>query len=74
MGEKTPASLRIANCTKNARYIVRGRKAKIYICAEHRYRADFNLLIDKGLLIAEMMKELSETKCQALVFKGTVTI
>ncbi len=74
MGEQAKASLRIDKCTKDSRYIIRGRKAKIYICAEHRYRADFDQLIEKGLLIATLMNELSETKCEAPVFKGSMTI
>ncbi len=74
MGEQAKASLRIDKCPKDSRYIIRGRKAKIYICAGHRFRADFELLIKKGLLIVEMMNELSDTKCQAPVFKGSMTI
>lgn len=74
MSEQTRASLRVTNCLNGAHYIVRGRKAKLYICTEHRHRADFALLVEKGLLIDTMMNEKSETKCEAIVFKGTVMV
>ena len=72
MSEKT--SLRITKCTKDSHYIVMGRKAKINLCTEHRYRADFEMLIERGLLTVTMLSEQSETKCEAPVFKVTGTI
>ena len=74
MSERKRGTIRIDKCPKGSRYIVRGRRAKLYLCAEHRFRADFELLIEKGLLNVVTMRELSETKCQAPVFKTMVTI
>ena len=74
MSQQIDASLRILACPKDSHYILRGRRGKVYICAEHRYRADIVRLLEAGLITDTLMEHLSEVKCQLPVFKGTITI
>ena len=74
MSQPPQASLRVIDCEKGSHYILRGRRGKLYICAEHRFRADIVRFIEAGLITVTMMTLLSEEKCQMAVFKGTITI
>ena len=74
MSQPPQAILRIIDCTKDSHYILRGRRGEVYICAEHRYRAEVVRFIEAGLITDTLMEHLSEVKCQLPVFKGTITI
>ena len=74
MSQAPPASLHIMVCKKNAHYILRGRRGKLYACSEHRHRADMVLYIEAGLITDTLLEHLGKDKCQSAVFKGTITI
>ena len=74
MSQPPQASLRVVDCPKDSRYILRGRRGKLYACSEHRHRADMVRFIEAGLITDTMMDHRSEEKCQLPVFKGTITI
>lgn len=75
MGEQTQSFVRSSKCGKHTRYIIKGRRAKLYACMEHRFRVDIVRLIESGLLEeGEMLPVLSEKPCEITTFEGTVKI
>ena len=63
-------------CKKDSRYVLVGCKGRnIHLCADHRYRADFKLLIDRELLWVQMKPELDHgNRCDAPRFRVRVTV
>ena len=64
----------VEDCKKASHVVLTGCKGKkIHVCMEHRHRADYNLLVEQGLLW-EQTKSASDTerRCQAPRFRFTI--